>query len=124
MTSGALLLGVALFEVKHFVADYLLQSKYVVFNKGRYGHPGGLLHVAIHMAASVPVLLALAIPLPGLIATILCEGIVHYHLDWAKDRLQARLRLTTTDRAYWALFGTDQLLHQFTYIAMLWVWMG
>ena len=124
MTSGALLLGVVLFQVKHFVADYLLQSTYVVANKGRCGHPGGILHAAIHMLASVPVLLALAVPLPGLIVTILCEGVVHYHLDWAKDRLQKRLGLTVTQRAYWGLFGADQLLHQFTYVAMLWAWMG
>ncbi len=28
------------FIIKHFVADFLLQRPYQLFNKGIYGHPG------------------------------------------------------------------------------------
>lgn len=33
---------------KHFIIDFLLQGQYQWKNKGTYGHPGGLLHSALH----------------------------------------------------------------------------
>jgi hypothetical protein len=44
------LLAVAVLMFKHAVADFYLQSTYQYVNKGHYGHPGGMLHSAIHVA--------------------------------------------------------------------------
>ena len=44
-----MLLGLAYLMAKHALADFFLQTKYQWANKGRYGHPGGLLHAAIHV---------------------------------------------------------------------------
>ena len=47
---------------------------------------------------------------------LLAEAVVHYHIDWAKDGLNRRLGATPDRRAFWVLAGTDQGLHQLTYV--------
>ena len=49
------------------------------------------------------------------------EFVVHYHADWMKSAVDKRTNWGTTDQRYWILFGTDQLIHQLTYIGMLYV---
>lgn len=122
MTPIHLLIGVALFQFKHFIADFTLQWKYTVANKGRYGHPAGILHAGLHMLASVPVLIVLGVPGLGIAVTVLVEGMIHYHIDWSKERIQSRLGLTITQWRFWVLFGLDQFIHQITYLVILWVW--
>lgn len=119
MPPETLLLALLLLQVKHFVADFLLQPEYVWRNKGIYGHPGGLVHAGVHMAGSLPALLV-AGAAPGLVAAVLlAEGVLHYHIDWGKEQAGRRLRLTQDRPAFWYLFGFDQLLHQLTYAGML-----
>jgi hypothetical protein len=43
---AALLVVLAMLQVKHVVCDHPLQSRYQLQNKGTYGHPGGILHAA------------------------------------------------------------------------------
>ena len=83
---AAVFWALALFEVKHFLCDYVLQSEYMWRNKGFYGHPGGFIHAGIHAAGSlVPVLVLTQSPL--LIAELLiAEFAVHYHCDWLKEQ--------------------------------------
>jgi hypothetical protein len=39
------LAAVAVLMFKHAVADFYLQTAYQYLNKGKYGHPGGFIHV-------------------------------------------------------------------------------
>jgi hypothetical protein len=41
--------------VKHAAADFFLQTAFQWRNKGDYGHPGGIVNVAIHAALTLPV---------------------------------------------------------------------
>jgi len=119
MTLNDLLLAVALFQAKHFVADFLLQPSYVWRNKGTYGHPGGLIHAAVHGILSLPALWVLGFGPLLLLAVAAGEAVVHYHVDWGKERLNRSLGLKSDRAAYWYLFGLDQAMHQFTYVAIL-----
>ncbi len=120
-TIGVLTL-LCLFQVKHVLADFVFQSPYILTNRRFYGHPGGLLHVAIHLAGSFAALLVVGAP-AGMIAFLLCaEGLIHYHLDWSKDNFVAAQNLTPRDSVYWYATGVDQALHHLTYIAMAAYW--
>lgn len=117
-----LLLAMAWLLVKHYLADFLLQSAYQYRNKGRYLHPGGLLHSLIHVALTAPVFLLL--PPAGLAAAGLILGaefLVHYHVDWAKEAIGRMRGLTPSDGAFWHFLGLDQMLHGLTYVAIVWV---
>ena len=116
-----ILLLLALFGVKHFVCDFLLQYPYMLAEKGIYGARGGVDHAAIH---SIGTLIVLVIALPwGLTAHFaavilaLFDGVAHYHIDWLKQRFNRGL--TPADREFWIWFGADQTLHYLTYIAII-----
>ncbi len=119
MVTGALFL-VLLLQVKHLFADFFWQTRWMVANKGIYGHPAGLIHVAVHGAMT---LLLLVIYTPqvgfGLILMVsVCEMIAHYHIDWAKDAATKRAGVNPMQKRFWDITGTDQALHQATYLAI------
>jgi hypothetical protein len=122
---STVILLLALFGIKHFVCDFLLQYPHMLAQKGIYGARGGIEHAAIHALGTV-IVLCLALPwnpATHLAAIILglFDGIVHYHVDWLKQRLNRGL--TTADRMFWVWFGADQGLHYLTYIAIIGVLM-
>jgi Protein of unknown function (DUF3307) len=111
-------LGYLLF--KHYVADFCVQTPYQFMNKGRYGHPGGLLHSGIHALLTIPVVFILKPSLPHIGAAIVAtEFLVHYHIDWGKEQLTRLTGWTPNTSRYWQLFGFDQLLHGLTYVAII-----
>lgn len=124
MTVSDILFTLALFQIKHLIADFVLQSPFQVTNKGQYGHPGGILHAGIQVGLTLPILLWVGLGWPAIVSVMVVEFLVHYHLDWSKEFLSRRYALTTSMAAYWWLFGTDQALHQLTYIGIVWWWMA
>lgn len=113
------LMAVAYLQAKHFVCDFALQSTFQVRTKGIYGHPGGLLHAFIHIIGTAPVFLLIRPSLLVGLAILLAEYVVHYHIDWTKEQIVRRAALTTSDGGYWILLGADQLLHGWTYVAIV-----
>lgn len=115
----AVVMLLSFFGIKHFVVDFLLQRAYQYKNKGTYGHPGGLLHAALHGLGTVLVLWIFA-DLPWIVMMAVFDMVVHYHVDWAKTNINARFGWTpTTHDEFWWLLGLDQLLHFLTYVAII-----
>lgn len=114
------LAAVAVLMFKHAVADFYLQTAYQYLNKGKYGHPGGILHAGIHTALTPLVYLVL---LPGSLliagAIALAEFVLHYHIDWLKEQITGRNGWTPQDRGFWYALGADQLVHGLTYLAIV-----
>jgi hypothetical protein len=106
-------------EVKHYIADYLLQSAWILRGKGDFRLPGGYAHAGIHAALSLIVLLLCGTPPAAAAAIIVAEFIVHYALDYSKIRYSAGVQINSEPRKFWALHGGDQLAHQLTYAAMI-----
>jgi len=118
-TAHIALCAMAYLSAKHMLADFVLQSPYQLQNKGRYMHPGGLLHAAIHCGLSLPVYAIVRADLHSALLLTLMEFFIHYHLDWSKEQLTRCRQLTQADVAFWWAFGTDQMLHALTYVAMV-----
>lgn len=108
-------------QVKHFVADYLLQSPWILSGKGHLGKPGGYVHAGIHVLGTAPALICVGLG-GGLIAAVLAgEFAVHFIVDHVKA-LQGRTRPQSPSSArFWAMHGADQLAHHLTYSAILFV---
>ena len=119
MTDLALLLLLAGFQVKHVLGDFVLQNSYILNHRRIWGHPGGLLHVAIHAVLTLPLLLAAGVHGPLFFAILIGEAVFHYHVDWLKDQWIHRAQLTAQDKQYWWLLGIDQLLHQISYLVIV-----
>ena len=112
-----------LFQIKHFVADYPLQTPAMIKGKGTLFNPQGILH-SLHHSALTLVTLGIfslvhpvAIPLAVIIAS--AEFFIHYVIDYSK--MQYGKRLTTSDPRFWWAIGFDQMLHHLTYLAFAWI---
>lgn len=121
MTDGAILLLLAGFQVKHVLGDFVFQNAYILENRRIWGHPGGILHVAIHAALTLPLLLAAGVQGWLFPAILIGEAIFHYHVDWVKDGWICRDGWTVADKQYWWLTGLDQMLHQLSYLVIVWL---
>ena len=84
-------------------------------NKGKYGHPGGLLHSGLMVAFSIPVAYVL-----GVWWILPMEFIIHYHVDWLKIQINEGYGLKPDkSEKYWWLLGFDQMAHYLTYVIMV-----
>ncbi len=107
------------FEIKHFLCDFVLQTAYQVRTKGIYGHVGGILHAGIHIAGSIPVLILLGCSPAAMAILLAVEFVVHYHMDWTKANIDRVMQWGFQSQRFWMLFGFDQLVHQLTYLAIV-----
>lgn len=103
--------------VKHLIIDFFLQTRYQYSNKGRYGHPGGILHAALHALGTWAVFV---VATPWALTLAVLDAIIHYHVDWSKVNINNYFGWTpTTSEAFWWLLGIDQFLHFLTYIGLV-----
>jgi hypothetical protein len=118
-----LLLILVLLFTKHFIVDFPLQTKFQWSNKGTYGHPGGILHAAMHGFGTYLCVFWYA-PVAA-IYFFLVDMFIHYHIDWAKMNLNAKMKWApNTHEQFWWLLGLDQYLHALTYIGLVYFLMS
>ncbi len=120
MTGHALLLLLGL-EFKHFLADFLLQFRWMTKAKGSFLAIGGYAHAAVHSAGTLAVLSLLSVPLKLALFVALIEFPVHYLIDYSKANIGKDLSSSDTPHRFWTLVGFDQFLHHVTYIGMIYV---
>ena len=112
------LILITLLFTKHFIVDFPMQTKFQWSNKGTYGHAGGILHAWLHCMGSLFCLYWYAPVAAWYLAA--ADGLIHYHVDWAKMNLNKRLGWgPTTHEQFWWLLGLDQFLHALTYIGFI-----
>lgn len=113
-----ILLVLLILQVKHYICDFVVQSDYQYANKGKYGHPGGLIHAGLHALGTLAAFLVIT-PSPAVGAAIVVgEFLTHYHVDWTKQQLIGRRRWKFPQAEFWWTFGADQVVHQCTYLAI------
>jgi hypothetical protein len=116
----ATLLLLFVFQVKHFVLDFLYQPPYQWKNKGTFGHPGGILHAGQHAVMTFCLLLGFTGGSLIALWLALAEFVAHYLIDWGKMNLNKKMGWgPTTHEQFWQLLGFDQLLHQLIYLGIV-----
>ena len=119
----ALLFGLLIgLEIKHFIADYLLQPGWILAGKGDFRKPGGYAHAGVHAALTALLLVTLGTPPPLAAAIFAVEFVIHYALDYSKIMYSRGVHVDRQPARFWALHGVDQLAHQLTYAGIIyWV---
>lgn len=107
----------ALFGIKHFIADFLMQYPYMLRDKGTYGAEGGLHHAGTHACWTFLILIPFITSADQLLLLPLFDFVAHYHIDYFKQQLNKGL--TTADRQFWVWLGLDQALHYLTYVGII-----
>ncbi len=113
---------ILLLQIKHYYADFAIQTYAQTVRKGIYRDPVGISHSVDHVWTTLVALLVFdifVVPLElfDMIAVALLEGIVHYHIDWTKVKFGTK---DNTKPMFWNQFGMDQLAHQACYLVMVW----
>ncbi|MBB2819963.1 UNVERIFIED_ORG: hypothetical protein GGD59_003226 [Rhizobium esperanzae] len=106
-------------QIKHFVADYVLQPAWMIGGKGDFRKPGGYVHAGIHAAATLPILWLSMPYLTWSVAVAAGEFLVHFLIDHLKAVHGRRHPCAVNTRSFWMLHGGDQLAHHLTYSMIL-----
>lgn len=107
----------ALFGIKHFIADFLMQYSYMVRDKGIYGAAGGLHHAGTHACWTFVILVPFVHSANDLLLLPLADAVIHYHVDYFKQQLNQGL--SALDNMFWVWLGLDQALHYLTYVGII-----
>jgi hypothetical protein len=107
-------------QVKHWVVDFVLQSDAQVKGKGLYGDRIGIRHSLEHTIGTLAALAVASIYVElsvfWIVVAAIVDGVLHYHIDWAKMNWGNR---DITTKAFWSHLGLDQMAHQICYLFLI-----
>lgn len=110
-----------IYQLKHFVADYIFQSNYML-KKIRPGWDFILplsLHCAVHAGMTLAICLYYR---PEVWWLALVDFGVHFLLDRFRSGPRYLGRYTDIHKNYfWWILGADQLFHHLTHLYIVWV---
>lgn len=109
-----------LFQIKHWYADFKIQTYMQTVKKGVWLDPIGMSHTIDHIWCTLVILSVFSILYPVGIFTIisvaLLEGVYHYLIDYTKVKYGCK---DNTKPLFWNQFGLDQLAHQISYLVIV-----
>ena len=117
-----------LFSIKHWLADYLFQTDWMVRNKGRYFSLGGWVHALIHGTGSIPIWVVLFWMVPMEIGPGRILGWIGFAfgievlLRHMNDYLETNLIQRASGPWYWRLIGFNQLADSLIYVGLGMYW--
>lgn len=121
---GSVLLLLCLLQIKHLFADFFLQTPKMLSGRGEYLHVGRAQHAGVHVIGSILSLVLVGATIPFILIVCLLEWVIHFHIDFCKAKYCDEHQLTPQQAVFWRAVGTDQALHQLTYIAMTAAWVA
>ena len=114
-----ILVLLVLLQIKHWYADFKIQTYMQTVKKGIWLDPIGMTHTRDHIVASFVALILFSIIHPvsiiAIIVIVLLEGLTHYLIDFTKVKYGCK---DNTKPLFWNQFGLDQLAHQICYLLM------
>jgi hypothetical protein len=106
-----------LLQIKHWYADFKIQTYMQTVKKGVWLDPIGISHSIDHAWTTLVALIIfnLFVPVAAWLILIiaLTEAVIHYGIDFVKVKYGCK---DNTKPLFWNQFGLDQLAHQITYL--------
>lgn len=107
-------------QIKHWYADFKIQTYMQTVKKGVWLDPIGISHSLDHAWCTLVALFVFSIIYPVsaflILLVTLAEAIAHYCIDFIKVKYGCK---DNTKPLFWNQFGLDQLAHQATYLLMV-----
>lgn len=117
MEAFDLLILILVFQVKHFLADYIFQGKYMLgkFKLVNWELPLAA-HSAVHMGMTFMIALAY-IPIQYAALVAVADMVIHFIIDRVKV-VFSRDYDSAVDKEFWWWLGADQMAHHVTHYAI------
>jgi hypothetical protein len=110
-----------LLQIKHWYADFKIQTYMQTVKKGVWLDPVGMSHTLDHIWTTMVCLMVFSLFHPVAAGTMVLvavlEGFYHYMIDYTKVKYGCK---DNTKPLFWNQFGLDQLAHQTSYLVMVW----
>ncbi|EOR9073906.1 DUF3307 domain-containing protein [Escherichia coli] len=112
----------ALFQIKHFLCDYIFQGKYML---GKFKEHGWFLpltaHVAVHVLGTAIIIAIFACYIGTtwkvFFMLLAIDAVVHFVMDRVK--VVGSKQHTPQDAEFWWWLGYDQMIHHFTHYVII-----
>lgn len=112
---------VIVFQIKHFIGDFPLQSSYMLMKQRadwKFFIPL-LVHSLVHALMTLAIVLWFA---PALWWLSIVDLLVHFVLDRIKAGPKYLGRFNDIHKkSFWFFFGLDQMLHHLTHLYFIWL---
>lgn len=109
------------YQIKHFVADYLLQNSYML---GKFKDEGWLFplmaHTSMHGVATLIIALMAGLSNTDAVILGLMDMFAHSIIDRVKVDLSSGLN-PQKDKSFWWYLGGDQMFHHLTHYLIIWL---
>lgn len=111
----------AVFQIKHFLGDYVLQTAWMVNGKAE-PWPKFLLPLSVHVLAHTALTLAIVCFVDARLWYLaLVDFAVHFAMDRIKSNPALLGRFNDPQKAsFWIPMGFDQMVHHFTHYFIIW----
>jgi hypothetical protein len=110
-----------LFQIKHYLADYPLQTDYMLRKFRQDGWVLPLLcHALIHGGFTLIIASAFAAPMVA-ISLAVFDTTIHFIMDRIKASPQIFGKYQPDEKPYWLALGLDQMVHHLTHYAIIFV---
>lgn len=119
--SEQVIILLVLFQIKHYLADYIFQTEYMLqkFKPGWDFIPPLAAHCAVHACFTLLIVAVFSPHLALLLA--LFDFIVHFAMDRIKASPRMLGRFNPQQAAFWNSLGLDQMVHHFTHYAIIYI---
>ena len=111
-----------LFQIKHFAADYPLQTQYML---GKFKRDDWIMPLSFHSGVHALFTLTIAITFANSLYTIIFVTITDFIIHFIMDRIKASPDLLgkwkPTDTMFWNIVGIDQMVHHFTHYFIIYI---
>lgn len=110
------------YQLKHFLADYLFQTRYML---GKFRNDGWVLpllsHAAVHGIGTVWITLLVPVSAGIAAGLALFDVAMHFIIDRVKASPHLLGRWTNQQPAYWYTLGADQMAHHLTHYLIIYL---
>jgi len=115
-----------LFQIKHFLCDFVLQNKYMLgkFKPAPHYIEPLAAHCTVQALGSAVAILSIFgnIDVKLLYTLLLLDFVTHFIIDRVKASPEILGRFKQDNKYFWWALGWDQMMHQLIYIIMInWV---
>ena len=119
----AFFLFLVAFQLKHYVADFPLQTRYML---AKFDERGWVIplasHCSVHAFLTGLLLVSTGFVPPWLILVLMTfDFTVHFIMDRVKASPKMLGRYDIKDRRFWWALGLDQMVHHLTHYAIVYI---
>lgn len=108
-----------LYQAKHFVCDFVLQTQYML---GKFKESGWVLpllaHSGVHSLATFVIAIVFVGPLFALLLAVF-DLVVHFTMDRIKASPNLGGKYNPTEKRFWQYLGVDQMVHHVTHYVII-----